>query len=267
MRIVITADLHYGMRADGDESTRALAKKLCERGGDVLMLAGDNASLPISNFIECLQLFKDFPGRKLLVSGNHDLWVEENAPFDSCDMYSVILPEIYTQCGFHCLDVEPVVIDGIGFVGTTGWYDYTFREPSLDVPMETYEKKVLDDGTIWMDVRYVRWKYSDAEFTELTLAKLREHLATIEPKCETMVGLLHHLPFANMVTRKPSRAWSFANAFMGSEKFGRELLKHPKVRHVYCGHTHSRGEFENGHIKCINVGSNYHHKRCEVLNL
>jgi len=267
MKILLTADLHYGFREDGDESARALAKAICKEGGDVLVLCGDNAALPLRNFIDCLQLFKDFPGRKLAIAGNHDLWVNPDTPFDSFDMCTVVLPEILAQCGFHALEAAPLVIGNVGFVGTVGWYDYTFREPSLDIPFETYERKILDDGTIWMDVKYIRWKFTDAQFTDLTLARLREHIAVIEPQCDTIVSVLHHLPFENMVLRKPSRPWSFANAFMGSVKYGEELLKHPKVKYAYSGHTHTPGVFQNGHIKCVNIGSNYHSKRHEVLDV
>jgi putative phosphoesterase len=267
MKIIVTSDLHYGMREDGDESARALAKTICDEGGDVLLLCGDNARLPLKNTIDCLSLFKHFAGRKLVVAGNHDLWVNGDAPFDSRDMYSVILPEIYHQCGFHGLDYAPTVINDIGFVGTVGWYDYSFREPALDLPLETYEKKILDDGTIWMDIRYIRWKYTDPEFTNLTLAKLREQISIVETKCETIIAALHHLPFENLVMRRADRAWSFANAFMGSAKYGEELLKHPTVKYAICGHTHVQRAAQNGHMNCFSIGSNYRTKRREILDI
>jgi len=267
MKIVLTADLHYGLREDGDESARALASSICREGGDVLVLCGDNAGPPLKNYIDCLLLFKDFPGKKLAIAGNHDLWVNNGAPYDSCDMYAIILPEIYGRCGFHGLDHAPLVVGDVGLVGTVGWYDYTFREPALDIPMEMYARKILDDGTIWMDAKYIRWKFTDPEFTELTIAKMREHIAIVEPQCEHIVSVFHHLPFENMVLRKASRAWSFANAFMGSVTYGEEMLKHPKIEYAYCGHTHVPGAFQNGRIKCVNIGANYHAKRSEVLVL
>ena len=98
MQIILTADLHYGLMADGDASTEALARKVCGRGGDALVLCGDLAIRSTDKFRACLELFADFPGARMFVAGNHDLWCP---PHDPWSRYERILGEIGRECGFH----------------------------------------------------------------------------------------------------------------------------------------------------------------------
>ena len=78
MRILATADLHYDVWRSR-EPTRRLARELLAVGGDVLILAGDTAGRQIEDFRRCLELFADFSGPKLLVPGNHCVWVDGSA--------------------------------------------------------------------------------------------------------------------------------------------------------------------------------------------
>ena len=72
MRILLTADLHYN-----HPRSRPLADTLIDdmnrAGGDVLVLIGDTATHEGDLLEQCLSRFK-FPGPKLIVAGNHELW-------------------------------------------------------------------------------------------------------------------------------------------------------------------------------------------------
>lgn len=125
MRVLALADLHY------DDSTRlrvqAVTQAACAAEADVLILAGDCAAEGVSRIPEVLALFADFPGPRLLVPGNHDLWQAEK-PFDTWRLYEEVIPTIAAANDFHYLDHGPFVLGDTAFVGCMGWYDYSFRQ-------------------------------------------------------------------------------------------------------------------------------------------
>jgi 3',5'-cyclic AMP phosphodiesterase CpdA len=289
MRLIITSDLHYNVLRS-KQPTLELAERLRGLRADALLILGDAAGQDASIVRECLQLFDGFAGRKFFVAGNHELWA---APGESSlDRYERTLPEICRQTGFHDLDLEPVVLGNVGLVGSVGWYDYSFRPANLNIPMRFYEAKIapgaasrteryshllatdhdvppdtLRIGTRWMDGEHVRLPMSDPEFCDYLLDRLRRHLDQVAPHCERIVAALHHVPFRELVRGNPNPSWAFAEAYLGSEAFGQVLVEQPKVRHVFCGHTHQAGRITRGHLECINTGCTYMEKRYEVLEL
>ena len=149
IRIIATADLHYRMNPGFDPSAESLARKIVDSGGDVLVLVGDSGVAEREDdYRACLDLFRDFGGRKLLVAGNHDLWTVDG---DSFEIYRDLIPRICSEHGFHYLDTGPFVVDGVGLVGNCGWYDYTFRDESLALPETAYREKILPGVIEWMD--------------------------------------------------------------------------------------------------------------------
>ncbi|MGQ9630724.1 MAG: hypothetical protein ACUVXI_10485, partial [bacterium] len=198
--------------------------------------------------------------------------------------------------GFHYLDGHPLVHDGVGFVGSIGWYDYSFRE--LDPPfaedteilrigpkreLEGISWSDLTDADYarkelfyfyrgngmrvrWNDRLYVRWNLSDEEFLEENLAELEGHIEGIYPEVRSIVAILHHLPFEEEIIRKPQDpGWTFCNAFMGSSKLGELLLRYEKVRHVLVGHAHRRNHLAMGHIDVLN--SSFDHRDPEPIEI
>src|SRR6516162_6563099 len=131
LTIAVTADLHWGHRR-GAEETRLLADALRARTPDVLILAGDLGTGPL--FAECLGLFADLPSRKVLVPGNHDIWVRpEDGDLDSLGMYERELPEMAAELGFHFLDIAPLLLPeaDLALVGSINWYDYSWARDAL----------------------------------------------------------------------------------------------------------------------------------------
>jgi predicted phosphohydrolase len=288
--IVVTADLHYNIPRSR-EPARRLAADACGSGGDALVLVGDTAGADTAPLRDGLRLFADFPGRKLLVPGNHCLWCRDGE--DSLQRYERVLPEVAAEEGFALLDHEPVVLGDVGLVGSIGWYDYSFREESLGIPEPFYRAKVapgaaealpehrqlveahrpqLDErqyalGARWMDGAHVRLPMSDEQFLARlcdTLERQMEHLAR---RAERIVAFVHHLPFRELVPRNRPDRFAFAAAFMGSERLGEVLLAQPKLTHVYCGHSHWPGRCRLGGVEVVNVGSTYRDKRLEILEL
>lgn len=289
MRLIVTSDLHYNVLRSKQPALK-LAEEICGLHADALLILGDAAGQDACIVRECLQLFDRFSGRKFFVAGNHELWAgpEES----SLDRYERLLPEICREAGFHHLDAEPASIGNVGLVGCIGWYDYAFRPEKLGIPLRFYQAKVapgaasrldryahllkedhdvppgaLEIGTRWMDGEHVRLPMDDAAFCRYLLDKLQSHLDQLDAQCDTIVAGLHHVPFRELVPCNPSPNWAFAEAYLGSPSFGDLLLQSPKVRHVFCGHTHMAGRITRKHITCINTGCTYVAKRYELLEL
>ncbi|HUS46859.1 MAG TPA: metallophosphoesterase [Phycisphaerae bacterium] len=290
MRVLITADLHYDIQRSRDPCRR-LAEEVCRLGGDALVLVGDTGAADLGPFRECLSLFAGFAGRKLLVPGNHCLWCSSDA--GSMERYEHLLPAAAAEEGFHVLDHGPVVLEKVGLVGSIGWYDYSLKDESLGIPEAFYRAKIapgaahctgeqaelieahrgrLTDRQLaivsrWMDGRYVRLGMSDEEFVALLTDKLARQLEELSPRVDRIVAFVHHLPFRDLVPQGRPDRFAFAAAFMGSERIGRALLACGKVAYVYCGHSHSPGRRQIGHLTVVNVGSTYTRKHLEILEL
>lgn len=293
MRIQVTADLHY----DSIRSRKAaegLAADICRRGGDVLVLVGDSASAAHQQLRDCLNLFAAFPGRKFMVPGNHCLWCLPGE--DSLDRYERIVPALAEECGFVLLDHHPAVLaDGTGLVGSVGWYDYSFRDEQLGIPLEFYRAKVTpgaaerlashkalaeayrpvlkeshyDSATRWMDGVHVRMALTDEQFLERLIQRLSEQLWAFEndPAVRRAIAFVHHLPFRELVPAERPPPFAFAAAYMGSDRIGQALLASRKLSHVFCGHSHWRKSLQIGSVKVVNVGSTYSQKHLETLDI
>jgi len=304
MRIIITADLHYDV-IRSQAPTRAIAREICELGGDCLMIVGDSASADLAVLEEVFALFEPFGGVRLAVAGNHELWTagraapgdrvvspeDHGAMPDSLHRYENELRQVCSRCGVHYLDSEPCRLGDVALVGSVGWYDYSFRPARMKIPLRFYQHKMAPGAALylgshaelltgddippaarevtsrWMDGERVRLPMGDREFTGILADKLRRHLGQVDACSERIIVGIHHLPFAELVPRSIIPNWEFANAFMGSELLGETLLEFPKISHVYCGHSHRPARCRKGWMECINVGCTYREKRYEVLEI
>ncbi len=295
MRLLITADLHYDIPRSRP-GVEALAQRAVAEGGDAIALLGDSAGADVDDFRRCLDLFSRFDGRRLVVPGNHCLWVpmpaDAQATDASLERYETILPAAATDSGFEWLDGEPVILGEVGLVGSIGWYDYSFRDESLGVPLAFYEQKVspgyaiyhgMDDllarqaerlgprqkriAARWMDGLRVRLGMSDEEFCRRLDRRLDEHLRALPSPVRRVVALMHHLPLAQLVpTGRPDR-FAFAAAFLGAARFGRTLLAQPRVQAVYCGHSHWPMRVRVGGLDAVSIGSTYKDKKLKAVEL
>ncbi|MCK4623785.1 MAG: metallophosphoesterase [Phycisphaerae bacterium] len=292
MRILVTADLHYDIRRSRS-SVETLAERVCRTDADAIMLVGDTAGAEHQPLQDCLGLFADFTGRKFIVPGNHCLWCLPGE--NSIQRYEQIIPAIAAKAGFAVLDHEPAIIDGLGLVGSVGWYDYSYRDEALGIPLAFYRAKVspgaaarfgeyrelieefreqlsdrhFDITVRWMDGLRMQMEMSDEEFLDYVLGRLRGQLAAFEEDSQIrqVVAFVHHLPFRQLVpTGRPAK-FTFAAAYLGSDKIGDTLRTCPKVTHVFCGHSHWPGKCRIGKIDVVNIGSTYTHKNLEVLDL
>ncbi len=290
VKILVTADLHYDIPRSRAPTER-LASEVCRTAADALVLLGDTAGADTGVLSDCLGLFDAFEGAKFLVPGNHCLWRRDGE--SSIDRYERILPQVAGEAGFEILDHKPIVTGGLGMVGSIGWYDYSLRQDSLDIPLAFYRAKIspgaaanrpgyarlleehrgeltqeqLKLTALWKDGMHVEIGMSDEQFTRRLADKLARQLDDVSRRAERIAVFMHHLPFAQMVPQDRPAHFAFAAAFMGAEAFGRVLLNCPAVRYVYCGHSHWKARIKIGRIEAVNVGSTYRDKRLEVLEV
>jgi predicted phosphohydrolase len=289
MRIIVTSDLHYDV-ARSREPAQAVAREICQLGGDALLILGDSASANLAILDEALALFESFKGLRLAVAGNHELWTADGQ--DSLHRYETVLKEACGRRGFHYLDDSPARLDGVAFVGNVGWYDFSFRPSEMRIPLRFYQHKVAPGAAAyfvryrhlverkddvpeaawevscrWMDGERVKLPYSDIEFTHRAAAKLRRHLLEVNDDAERIIVGLHHLPFVELVPKGILPSLEFAGGFLGSELLGETLLDFPKVTHAFCGHSHRAQSCRKGRLTCTAVGSSYREKRYEVLEV
>ncbi len=262
MKIIATGDLHYGLRKEGDRSTEEVAEKVNTSDAHVFIIAGDIADRT-ENLEKCLNLFKAFRGYKLLVAGNHDIW---STIGDSFNIYTEKLWKISEDYGFHYLDNSPFVLEKTGFVGNIGWYDYSFKLEELNIPVKYYEEKRFPKVAAWNDRKYIKWNYSDCDFLNNILEKMRTHIESIHNRVEKIICITHHLPFKNMTVKTNHLPWDFAQAYLGSVKIGELFLNYKKIKLSICAHSHREKIIEEGHVKCINVGSTYASKKLLTLD-
>ena len=263
MKIIITADIHYGV-GQNQLIVKKLAKRIISTKADVLIIIGDTFAFKSELLNECLRLFDNFKGDKLLVAGNHDLWTNDN---NSLVIYNKILSQIAKQNHFHFLDQKPFIKNKIGFIGSIGWYDFSFYDPSLPVPNRYYLEKRWPGVIAYNDGQYVHLGMSDIKFTQKINRKLRLHLAQTSKNTEKIICSIHHVPFKELLHSNNTSANWFLAAFSGSEKTGNIIKSFPKVRYVFCGHTHLKKRAQIGQITAINIGSDYLQKRFEVINI
>ncbi|MBN1556082.1 MAG: metallophosphoesterase [Phycisphaerae bacterium] len=290
MKILITADLHYDVRR-----SRAPAEELAGRVGDMradaLVLLGDSAGADLDVLRQCLRMFADFPGRKLLVPGNHCLWCHREET--SLQRYEQLIPAAAKEEGFSVLDHEPAILGDTALVGSIGWYDYSLREESLNIPIEFYREKIspgaakyyggYDEllakyadvlgerqyalGARWMDGWRCRLGMTDEEFLRRLLDTLETQLTDCAVRAERVIVFLHHLPYATLVPKNRPDHFAFAAAYMGSERLGELLLRYEKITDVYCAHSHWPGRIRVGNMNVVNIGSTYRWKNLEILEV
>jgi predicted phosphohydrolase len=267
MRILVTSDLHYGVGKRGDAAVRALADWVVAARADVLIVNGDIGA-DLASLTACLELFRRFDGVKLAVPGNHDVWLVDDPKSDSWTLHEEVLPRTFRAAGFHPLHLEPCVVGDVAFVGSMGWYDYTFRD-DLGIPEECYSAKTYpgDPAPMWNDARFARFPWTDEELTQKLATRLGGQLAQTVGARRTY-AIVHHLTHKRLLIHPRfvvPRKWRFANAFLGSDRLGDVLRAAKRPIVAICGHVHMRREHREPDVHHVTIGSDYVHKEVVVV--
>jgi Icc-related predicted phosphoesterase len=255
MRVAFTSDLHVDITAENRALVPHLIERIKELSPDALVLAGDIAN-NLDRWSQTLAQF-DIGIPKLIVPGNHDVWCESRRDLrrghDSTWKYSRALPERAEEFGFKYLASGPEVLDGVGFVGTLGWYDYSLRDGRLDetIPLGAYQKGEF--GNLgWNDTRYAAWlrephsqdwrrrqlRFSDEAVCTSMESRFLADLDSVAAGVQKIVAVVHTCPFEACVER--SDPPDFFDAYVGAARYG-EALKQVATTHsvaMITGHVH-----------------------------
>lgn len=149
-----------------------------------------------------------------------------------------------SQFGFHVLDYQPLVIDNIGFVGNSCWYDGSlFREPknpAKEFPANFEEAmsravKHFQEKEFWGEIPN---GLTPQGFFRYTYDRVKKHFEDVVSNGVKKVVLgIHHVPHPDFVLYGKSPKYDYLNLFMGSEKL-MELYHRQEVILKFTAHTH-----------------------------
>lgn len=286
MKVLVTADIHFNHPRSRPLALEQIAQ-INAMQFDVLLVVGDTATADDPALEECLRSFT-FTGPKLFVAGNHELWTRGS---DSHDLFARVLPERVTAAGWHWLEGRPFRHGPVAFVGTIGWYDYSFATDHLGIPRRFYEAKVspgaaarleeyahlvtgatdvqehhLEIVARWNDGRHVKLHRSDELFLQQRLDELEQSLRQVGDAAQ-VIAAVHHVPHGEMLPPRRGGSWDFAWAYLGSQRIGEALLRHRNVSHIICGHSHFRHQHRINGVQMINIGSGYRQKHAVMLEV
>jgi predicted phosphohydrolase len=255
LRIAAISDLHVLPDGSDKPLLECTRQRVEEIEPDIFIVAGDisdrlvilRESLALLHCDECTNLY---------VAGNHDIWFEDTGGPSSLEKYSHRIGEICHETGFHHLPDSPVIQDSIAFVGSIGWYDYSFRRTDLDIPLKNYEQKEYR-GAVWYDLFKIDWSLTDTEATSLFNKRLDYDLKTLPNDVAHIVYVSHHLPFQKLTIYKDRLPWDFHSAFMGAASTGMILEKNERIVLSISGHSHVRNHISVGSISAVTVPLGY----------
>lgn len=265
IRIAYTSDLHVDYSNENRELVARLNEAAVAAKPDVLIIGGDIAASP-SDFGWALGCFAELKCRKLVVAGNHDIWIESKSDIlngkDSGAKYRQSLPQIARDNGFEFLHDKSVVVDGIGFAGCMGWFDYSFRNPKFDntATLEQYrvgkwQSPKSGENFLWSDMQYVWWLkdlsakisgftrsdlcLSDSEIANLMAKSLSLQLDQLAREAvRQIVVVTHFVPNRGLLEYRDSIPHDYFNAYHGTIEIESLIGRHRKISHVFSGHSH-----------------------------
>ena len=123
MRIAFTSDIHADLTQQNRLLVPHLVRVVESLAPDVFAIAGDVANTA-AGLESTLTAFSALSCQKLLVPGNHDVWVESRRSVrkgrDSRHKHDTALPMICGNTSFTFLPGRPVVLGDVALVGSLG---------------------------------------------------------------------------------------------------------------------------------------------------
>lgn len=250
MKIGLISDLHVDAASLNKQIIPHIVEAAEGANLDLFVLAGDLSA----NLLELAKVLAEFSESslacpKLFVPGNHDIWVTESPHVTSQQKYAAI-EKVCRECGFHPLTADPLVVHDVGFCGTIGWYDYSFRNESHKISVERYAAKQLL-GSVWNDLKYAKWEVDDVEVAHRFEKELQNQINTIKDSVHRIVVITHHVPFQQCVRYRGKLPWDYFSAFMGSQGLGEICQKEKLVSHALYGHSHFPFNQQIGDVTAI----------------
>ncbi|MDY6796077.1 MAG: metallophosphoesterase [Actinomycetota bacterium] len=275
MRIAFTSDLHVDISQRNWELVPYLNEVLKIVEPDVFVIAGD-ISPELGDIEYTLDCFSTLRCLKLFVPGNQDIWVlsesMQEQGHDSYEKYYFYLPELCRRNDFVPLWMEPAVVQGVGFVGTIGWYDHALKPGVKEPDFDKVDRSLVD--SVWSDMRWACWsdismmieggvapvRRPDMEVAREFNLRLDQDLEAFsrEASVEEVVSVTHYPPFQELV--KAGRENKGESLFPVSRDMANILLSYPKVSLSISGHIHSRKDIMVGNIRAVSCPVGYRNR-------
>ncbi len=257
MRIAWTSDLHVDVCQRNADLLPHLSRRVAELDADVLVIAGDVAE-HVKDVQQALQAFAGLRATRLYIPGNHDLFTEEASDgslLNSQQKLEKQLPEAAENSGFGYLGLRPYPVGTYTFVGTCGWFDASLQDTGLAPFLADHHYQ----SGVWRGLRsydhgHVLWPATtvnyampcsgtafwatDPALCDHMLRSLQQQLREASAE-SSIIGVVHVLPFPEIVQRASFGPSGFYDAWIGSARLGDCLRRDKRVRLVISGHQHS----------------------------
>lgn len=246
MKFCLVSDLHIDLN---QWDWKTLDDAACDT--DTLVVAGD-ISNDIWEVSHWLQQARERFENVLWVAGNHDFY---NLGFHQTRLHDPVLAQSWPYpsdmagmikhysrwCeahGVHFLHRKSVLINGVIFVGATGWHDYRAGEPyTTDAQIQTWYNCLNDTRIVWQngmikpnhlapfDAGMRDWEYISEESSRLS---------------NDAVVITHHVPHRLCLWHRPhDNVWTMLHGSFANTRM--ESIVNDKIRYWIYGHTHQRG--------------------------
>ncbi|MBD3189544.1 MAG: hypothetical protein GF308_02820 [Candidatus Heimdallarchaeota archaeon] len=314
LKLIAVSDIHYNYNHKTNNTfLLTIVNYIAEQEADVILITGDiDHNYQRLRFV--LKIFKEKnPDSEILfVPGNHDIWresqISNSSPHlspknteisETVKKYYHLLPNICRKLNIHYLPNNPIILENIGFIGSIGWYDYSYRNrkfdellakrfaqlAKIDYSAEKKQSFVIASYALqeinhkyWQDKLLADWgfnkerpkeRHTDISVCQQMMKELQDDYSTIKDSCEKIVVGTHCVPFQEFIIYKNTLDWDYFSAFMGSEDLGEFILSNKKIRYAIFGHTHYPTELKiKQHLTaiCTPIGLQHEFFNQKIIN-
>jgi predicted phosphodiesterase len=260
MKFCLISDLHVD-HSPVDYSVFNNLSPECQ----TVVVAGDISNDVFRTSTEIIKLKSYFPN-VIWVAGNHCMYntgFRRTRLYDSLEWerkwpYPTNVNEIYTHYArwshehdIHFLHRNSVIVDGVEFVGVTGWHNF-------DGSVHLTQISQIDAWERYMsDSRWIEWASDTAYQAVLEAARLdADYVAqAVTANSLPKVVVSHHIPHRQFTRFTNDVVWnllngSFVNTYM-------EAVADPSVVTWCYGHTHFREDQVLNGVRYINNARGY----------
>lgn len=229
-----------------------------------MVVAGDISNDVMQSSTWLAELRRRFP-RVLWTAGNHDYYnlgfhrTRLASEFEQQWPYPSDVSEIDQHYTRWCddqdivyLDSSSAEMDGVLFLGATGWHDF-------NAPGFTRDQQIGGWANSMRDAQHIQWSRFGSEDWQsvlLTAQLQAEYIRdTVGADSQPKVVVTHHLPHVDLCRFTTNPVWNLLNG-----SFVNTLLSdcaNSSVRAWCYGHTHFRGDREIDGVRYINNARGY----------
>jgi predicted phosphodiesterase len=178
--------------------------------------------------------------------------------FEKLWPYPRTTPEIYTHYsrwsahhGVHFLHRGSVDVNGVRFVGATGWHDFLAGDPYPQSLQTTAYLHHMNDA------RYIQWgtEYKVQEILEYAAADAAYVRTAVAESPLPVVVITHHAPHRELLRKNSNPLWTQLNGSYANTQM--ETITDPKIQAWCFGHTHDRQDRIINGVRYINNARGY----------